>query len=356
MSPIHQVRSYCKPVWFAFLLLTGASTALAYEHFTIASASLGEGVFAYRLTLHDDPFSMYDDTFGFGVVATGVVSVTVTPPGWTASVSNDTVLWSSNIDITSSHMPRPASYDFGFQSSFASHRTNEMDATVYGSLMPFKGGGGSSSSINMVYYWSVPAVVPCAEELADGSAASHSETREFFPDVLIESFYVQNGERRGLNVRFDYSGYSAVVKAKHKLSDPWTLIGPFEGQAGLTTWIADQPLAQYGGFFRVALTSFPGLFLDASLKAGATVGRSALAAAASEYEVVPFRLTRPLDGSVRVSFDTETGVRYRVWLDELPKGASVERPVIGTGARVEVVFATSPASAAVRVLKWMPAP
>jgi len=354
MSPIHQVRSYCKPVWFAFLLLTGASTAFAYEHFTIASASLGEGNFAYRLTLHDDPFSLYDDTFAFGVAATGVVSVTVTPPGWTASVSNDTVLWSSNIDITSSHMPRPASYDFGFQSSFASHRTNEMDATVYGSLMPFTGGGGSSSSINMVYYWSVPAVVPCAEELADGSAASHSETREFFPDVLIESFYVQDGERRGLNVRFDYSGYSAVVKAKHKLADPWTTVGTFEGQAGLTPWIPEQPLNSYGDFFRVALTSFPGIFSAAPL--GAAAGRSALAAAASEDAVVPFRLTRPLDGSVRVSFDTESGSHYRVLLGELPKGASVERQVAGTGARAEVVFATSPASAAVRVLKGMPAP
>ncbi len=140
MSPIHQVRSYCKSGLLVFLLLTGSSTALTYEHFTIMSSSLGEGNFAYRLTMHDDPFSLYDDTFAFGVVATGVVSITVTPPGWTASVSNNTVLWSSNIDITSSHMPRPASYDFGFQSSFASHRTNDMDATVYGSLMPFTGG------------------------------------------------------------------------------------------------------------------------------------------------------------------------------------------------------------------------
>ncbi len=351
MSPVLQVRRGFARGWLGVLLLTGTSTALAYEHFTIASASLGEGHFSYRLTLHDDPFYMYDDTLGFGVVATGVVSVTVTPPGWTASVSNDTVLWSSHIDITSSHMPRPASYDFGFQSSFSSHRTNSMDATVYGSLMPFTGGGGSGASINMVYYWSVPAVVPCADELADGSPGSHAEVREFFPDALIESFYVQNGERRGLNVRFNYSSYSAIVKAKHKLTDPWTTVGAFEGQAGLTPWIPEQPLNVYGDFFRVALTSFPGIFSAAPLGAGAAAGRSELAAAASEYEVVPFRIARPLDGSVRVSFDTESAARYRVWLEELPKGACAERQVVGSGARAEVVFATSPASAAVRVLK-----
>ncbi len=206
----------------------------------------------------------------------------------------------------------------------------------------------------MVYYWSVPAVVPCAEELADGSAASHSEMREFFPDVLIESYYAQNGERRGLNVRFDYSVYSAVVKAKRKLTDVWTTVGSFEGQAGLTTWIADQPLQVYGSFFRVALTSFPGLF--SPLRADATAGRSLQAAASSEYEVVPFRLTRPLDGSVSVSFDTETGARYRVFLEEFPKGASVDRSVIGTGARAEVVFSTSLASAVVRVLKRVTTP
>lgn len=336
------------------VLGTMAQTGLAYEHFTVESSSSGDGNFSYRLTMHDDPFLMYDDTLGFSVAVTGVVSVTVTPPGWSVEVSPAQILWLSNYQPNLvTHMPRPACYDFGFQSPFTSHKLDSWGSVVYGSLIP-SGliSGGPVISMNMVYYVTLSAVVPCCEEEADGSPASHKETYEMFPNVEIESFYKKENVFQGLNVRFDHTAYTAAVKARRSLTNEWVEVAQFSGAAGLTTWIADRPLADYGDFFRVALVSIPSFFSVAVPESSAS-GKGTLlsAGAAADLATLPFKLTRLSDGGVKVAFETEAGAVYRVQLSALPRGYVTEQRIDGTGGRVAVVFDAPPAAASVRVSK-----
>lgn len=336
------------------VLGTMVQTAFAYEHFTVESASFGDGNFSYRLTMHDDPFLMYDDTLGFSVAATGVVSATVTPPGWSVEVKPAEVFWYSNYQPNlTNHMPRPASYDFGFQSAFTSHRLDAWGSVVYGSLIPDTAiSGGAVISMNMVYYVTLAAVVPCREVEADGSPASHRETYEMFPNVEIESFHFEGKQRQGLNVRFDYADYTGAVKARRSFSDEWAEVARFSGSAGLTTWIADRPLSEYGDFFRVALVSMPGVF-SATVPETPVSGKGALLSTGTtaDQATLPFKLTRLSDGRVRVTFETEAGKVYRVQLCALPRGGITEQRIDGTGERVEVVFDAPPAAASVRVSK-----
>ncbi|HQQ92036.1 MAG TPA: hypothetical protein PLU38_09245, partial [Kiritimatiellia bacterium] len=207
-----------------------------------------------------------------------------------------------------SHVPRPVSYDFGFQSVFTTHRVDVYGSTVAGSLTPSSLIGGRILMPDMVYYYSLSALVPCPASEADGSPPVHSKTFEMFSSLKIEAFYSKNRRPHGLKVRYNCSDYIAAVKARRTLSDEWTEVARFTGTSELTTWIADQPLAAYGNFFCVALVYVPSLYSSAT----------------PEQATLPFKLTRLQDGRVRVMFDTEAGTAYCVTCCALPRGPSKE--------------------------------
>ena len=356
MRRIHRTASTRDVCRLATLFLLAAALRLcAYEHLTIESTSHGDGRFDYRLTMHDDPFLLTDDTLAFGVVATGVVEVTVTPPGWSVDLTPSVVTWISNFGISyTNHMSRPAQYEFGLRSSFLAHRSSASfgASTVYGSLRPISMPGffdGIIGSMNILYYVSLNAVVPCPPDQADGSPAQHKEVYEMFSSLMIDSFYKREGELHGLYVRYDPSGYTAVVRARRHNQDPWTDIEQFKGQAGVTCWVSDLPLKYYGNYFCAALLSFESGLLNCPLEQPGELSNTLSATSLSP--TLPFRLAHQPDGKLRVSFESELNASYRVQLGVLPHGVQTEMIVTGTGRRVETFFDAPPHAASVRVTR-----
>lgn len=243
-------------LWLLALLWLGLTSATATTFLQFQSTCLGDGWFQYQLHVFDDPFFTKADVVAFGIRFTNQIDQGAVPDNWT----NDN--WGggfSDWSTTNGYPSRPYSLTFLVRSSETSYRlslTNIAEAMILFSLELaefYPGAGSGVYSANVVGYATMPCLVPCSPEAADGSPPNFVYGLKLLPDVTINRLIQDNGKIRGVD--FNWTDESTfVLQASMDLST-WTNIAYIWSWPPETVWTTDPPLNIYGSFYRVALVA-----------------------------------------------------------------------------------------------------
>jgi len=208
----------------------------------VESRYTGDGCFQYTVWTLYDPFVT---DIGFAalnpVPFSNYVSNTL-PPHWTNSIF-DGAWWGIAYDA-SGPQPRFNEISFSVCSSSTSFRRNGLQvwfAVVLADCFDLRYFSG---------YNTLPALVPCEPEEADGSEPQLVSRFEIVPDLIINQLIVTNGEVHG--VTFSWVALSTVeLQGSHDLIH-WTPIAQIAGNWNSpTSWTTSSSLNTYGEFFRL---------------------------------------------------------------------------------------------------------
>jgi hypothetical protein len=244
------------------VILLGLENSFGTTFAKLDSAYLGSGWFQYRLQVLNDRF------FTVGVISsvylnfTNQIELGTIPTNWSYNFSSQGVSYWSR---TNNYWPdRPYEDIFLLHSSETSFRlaTNEMhlgtNTVDTGAQVWFSAGvslanplgGGPVFSING--FARMPCLVPCGPESANGAPTNYSYSLKLLPDISLE-LLKQNGEIYGLSFDWDYESTFALEASTNL--DTWTTIGNLWSSVPKTTWISDEPLNDFGQYFRLELVA-----------------------------------------------------------------------------------------------------
>ena len=225
----------------------GISVADGRDVIEVESHYTGNGCFEYTVRTLYDPFVT---DIGFAQLIprpfTNYVSNTL-PPHWTNSITDDGTWWGIAYDA-SGPQPRFNEISFSVCSSSTSFRRSGLQV-AFAVLL--------ADCFDLRYfagYNTLPALVPCAPEEADGSEPQLVSRFEIVTDLVINELIVTNGEVHG--VTFSWVAASTVeLQGSHDLIH-WTPVARLAGNWNPpTTWTTNSSLNAYGEFFRLRAIS-----------------------------------------------------------------------------------------------------
>lgn len=314
------------------------AVSLARHQIEVESSYRGDGWFEYRLCSMDDPYFP-------GLVLGGLIQVPftnhvefgATPSSWFASLGTNRppgdagpyAEWGcvSLNDWTNQIRP--------FEIVFRARSAERHFKRYLGSYIVFSlsGGDGGSGSDNMIGLWTVPTLIPCSAEEADG-APMNLLTRIAFidlPDVRITGLQREAARVRGIS--FDYSRKGTFQLQATRDFRAWTNIAYVFGGPGPTTWMSPDPLNNYGEYFRLLLAAEGHVDFSAGSTGKAVIMRNADAG----------KLLRcvPRGANIEVQVQTVSGLRYVVKV-LLPSGQPQQQRVIEGRDGVSTVWLDAP--------------
>lgn len=236
-------------------LWLGQGTASATTFLQLQSTCLGDGWFQYQMNVLNDPFFTAVQISGFDVNFTNQIDQGKLPPGWNA-YSNSVASWYG----PGTYPTRPYGLTFLVRSSETSYRlspgTNYDGAIVLLSLVLseyFPGIADGSVSANVVGYATMPCLIPCSPEQADGSPTNFVYNLKLLPDIALNRLIQTNGEIYGVD--FTWTNESTFVLQGTGNMNTWTNIAYLWSYPPETVWTTNAPLNGYGPFYRVALVA-----------------------------------------------------------------------------------------------------
>jgi hypothetical protein len=207
----------------------------------LESTYMGEGWFRYRLKSLPDPiFSQVDLTAFVPSSFTNLVESGPLPDNWNNA-------W--YFDFTVSQI-RP--YEVVFSARSSERHFKRESGTIGISLVfaaPFCAPPFCEPEVSG--FFSLPCLVPCPADQADGSATNLLSTIELVPDVRIDKLILHDGAVLGLT--YSWVQLSTVRLEGSRDLVGWTNIAYIWGSPPSTTWTTNIPLNEFGIFFRLAL-------------------------------------------------------------------------------------------------------
>jgi hypothetical protein len=290
------------------LVLLGATSLRAMDNCTLKSAYLGDGLFQYEMTVHNDPFFVEEkNNFALFSFSNLVEAVSYTPDWQFLDFTNSFALEypSGDPDIE-----RPYKASCIVRSACTNYRMSAtMDdcAIIHGSIIWLDDRFGSPYlSGNAVFYSRLEALIPCPPEEADGSPAVCERSFEMIGDVEIDQVVMVEGVAQGLSFSW-VTNCTVLVQASSNMTD-WVDVQYALGSSTPTNWIAEEPLANYGAYYRVLLVAkghHPELLEpDAS-------HRTAITRTVAAYQP-SFRIVGISGGVMTLEVDTITDAAYAV--------------------------------------------
>jgi len=235
----------------AFLLALPLPLA-ARNQLALETTYLGDGWFRYRLTTVDDPFFAFFELGSLILSFENRVEYGPTPDDW--EIAPTGTAWNIIGTAPPGSQPRPYERTFLARSSFR-HFKQQVSTVIAMSFGTVGGYHGHVTSMNIVGFVTVNALVPCPESEADGSATNllSKVTIINLPDVEILSLVRNAGATYG--VTFSYGEASTLRLDGTADFHSWNKIAYLYCGAGVTTWTTNQPLDGFGPFYRLALVA-----------------------------------------------------------------------------------------------------
>lgn len=291
-----------------FVLCSGK--LLAVDNTTLKSSYLGDGLFKYEMTVHDDPFFL-EEKNSFAILSiTNLIEVVEHSPNW--QFSNHTNAFSLGYPEGNPDIERPYSAYCIVKSSYTNYCTipaEETGAIVHGSLLYLDDiFGNPYGSGNVVFYSKMNAIVPCSEENADGSPPVCEHHFEYIPDLKINNLIMEDGRPKGLSFSWD-SDCTVVIQASTNLTD-WTDVEYTLGSPPSTNWFSSVPLEGYGNSYRILLAANGH---HPELLSGAVPMKMAMVQPEEETSV-SFNIQCIQKGHMRLTIDTTPEKKYAVSL------------------------------------------
>jgi hypothetical protein len=234
----------------SIVVALGSSAVLARDVVEVESRYLGGGCFQYTVRALYDPF--FTD-FGLGqlvpVPFTNYLSNTV-PLHWNNLIYQGE--WNGILFDYTVSQPRINETTFSIWSSSVNFRreTNGL-LTGFHFSEYFKLADCFSEQGFISHADSVPCLVPCAPEEADGSPSNLVARLELIPDLKIDSLIMTNHDVYGL--KFSWMTLSTVeLQASHDMAN-WTSVARFFGDPPQSTWTTNSPVSAFGEFFRLRM-------------------------------------------------------------------------------------------------------
>lgn len=245
------------------ILLSSVGTCFGTTFAMLDSTYLGNGWFQYRLQVLNDHFFSGGSFSGVWWNFANQIELGGIPANWSFDNTwQGDSYWSRTNDFCPD---RPYEDIFLLRSSETSYRlgtntsfqlgTNAPDAAAQvwfnvfvADINPL----GNGYSMSIFGGARMPCLVPCRPELADGSPTNYSYSLKLLPDIPLE-ILKQNGVIYGLSFDWDY-GSTFALEASTDLNT-WTTVGNLWSYAPKTTWMSDEPLNDFGQYFRLELVA-----------------------------------------------------------------------------------------------------
>lgn len=295
------------------VLCLGLGSANATTFLELQSTYLGKGWFQYQMTVLNDPFFTEADVTELSFTFTNQIDQSVDSTNWinsnlTNSYSNSYSMWL----CTNDYPARPYTETFLIRSSETSYRlasnSNYDGVTIVFSLYLSELNPAALAGIiseNMIGYASVPCLVPCRPEEADGSPTNSVYDLKLVPDIQIKQLIQTNGEILGVD--FMWGSKSTFLLQGTTDLESWTNIAYLWSYPPETEWTTNRLLNNYGQFFRLSIvagdhtTNLPPLISSLAL-APKTIAQAAIAATTPCVTGCQFA-----NGKVVVSLATQAG-------------------------------------------------
>lgn len=231
-------------LWLTLL----AAPAWSAEFVSVESRSLGDGWFEYRVRLAEDPYFETAQIGAVEIAFPGRSEYGADPADWSSDASSpDKALWNFGGQQPQS---RPHERVFRVRSSHTAFRTVETALRVTYVAAPQTEllGEASPASSGVLR---LRVLVPCAPAEADGSATLQSAAASLREDLRITSLQISGSALSGLSFQWPFD--STVRLESSSDLKTWTPLTTLAGDAGETSWSAEQPLQDVGTFFRLVL-------------------------------------------------------------------------------------------------------
>ncbi len=232
-------------------LATGVARATTF--LTLQSTYLGNGWFRYQMEVMNDPFFAEAAITGLNIPFTNQIDQVAGTNGWSYQSGNG---W----EFTNGYPARPYSETFLVRSSATSYRlapmTNWNGAVVLMSLAlndVFPGFAGGVFSQNIVGLASLPCLVPCRPEEADGSPTNFVFNLKLVPDVNLNQLIQTNGDIYGVDFAWNLPATFLLLGSSDFKT--WANISYLWSDPPETVWTTNAPLTSFGNFFRVELVA-----------------------------------------------------------------------------------------------------
>lgn len=328
------------------LLLALAPPLLARHQIALESTYLGDGWFRYRLTTVDDPFFAFFDLGSLSVTFENRVEHGPTPEDWGTSTNfGDAAAWEPIGPVLPGSQVRPYERTFLVRSS-SRHFKQQVGALITMSFGTVGGYHGQATSMNIVGFVNINALVPCPESEADGSPTNLLTKVSIInlPDVEILSLVRNGAATHGVTFRY---GEASTLRLDGTADfRSWNKIVYLYGGAGDTTWTTNQSLDTFGNYYRLLLvaeghvTNLPPL--NASLSPGP------LFVAANVNPVKVLRCAPVADG-VEVTIATRPGNTHEISLLDSNARPVQSQSLTASSEVATVRFSTKPLGSVVLI-------
>jgi hypothetical protein len=293
------------------LLLALAPPSLARHQIELESTYLGDGWFRYRLTTVDDPFFAFFDLGSLSATFENRAEYGPTPDDWGTSTNfAGATAWEPIGPVLPGSQVRPYERTFLVR-SLSRHFRQQVSALITMSFGTVGGYHGYATSINIVGYVNINALVPCPESEADGSPTNLLTKVSIInlPDVEILSLVRNGAATHGVTFRYDEASTLRLDGTADFRS--WNKIAYLYCDAGVTTWTTNQPLDTFGNFYRLLLVAEGHVTNLPPLNASSSPGPLFVSANAN-----PMKVPRcaPVADGVEVTIATQPGNTYEISL------------------------------------------
>jgi hypothetical protein len=338
-------------------LLSLPLTLPARHQLELETTYLGDGWFRYRLRTVDDPFFAFFELGSVGVPFENRPEYGPMPDDWGIATNFVDTVWNAAWSIVGTGLPgsqpRPYERTFLARSSFR-HFKRQVGALITISFGTVGGYHGHATSVNVVGYVTVNALVPCPESEADGSTTNllTKVTIVNLPDVEILRLVRNAGATHGVTFRY---GEASTLRLDGTADfHSWNKIAYLYSAAGITTWSTNQPLDTLGPFYRLTLVAeghvsdLPPLNLRSPL-APLFVSAGASPQSSSSGGTVKVLRCAPLTEGVEVTVATQPGNIYEISLLDSSASPVQSQSLTATDAAATVRFKTRPLRSVVLV-------
>ncbi len=209
----------------------------------VDSATDGEGVFTYTVTLPDEPYLSNVKLFQVNFELEGITEPSPEPPNW---VQTGPIGFTQYKNTAPGFAPLPYSVQFTHGSSL----TNSKMGTVLVSFRIY-----NSNNEFSITYVNVPILIPAQSGGTKGPIQNHA-VYKYLPDLVIHKLLMDKGKPVGLE-------FSPILKTHifvEASSDlvHWTTVADLPDFTQ-SPWRNETALAGSGNFFRLRMDEIPRL-------------------------------------------------------------------------------------------------
>jgi hypothetical protein len=306
------------------LLLALAPPSLARHQIALESIYLGNGWFRYRLTTVDDPFFAFFDLGSLSVSFENRVEHGPTPDDWGTSTNfAGATAWEPIGPVLPGSQVRPYERTFLARSS-SRHFKQQVGALITMSFGTVGGYHGHATSMNIVGFVNINALVPCPESEADGSPTNLLTKVSIInlPDVEILSLVRNGAATHGVTFRY---GEASTLR--------------LDGTADFRSWNTNQPLDTFGNFYRLQLVAEGQVTNLPPLNSSSSPGPLFVSANANPMKVLR---CAPVADGVEVTIATQPGNTHEVSLLDSSARPVQSQSLTASSEVATVHFSTKP--------------